>query len=353
MVLEDWPRAIDNNISQIAEELQHGRIGFLFGAGMSIQKKDIPSKTEDMPGHRLAFELILRGLYRHEADKDKIDETLKKQIEDAAGRYPLEVIASGIESELPFRGSDLTQILKQAVFEGKEPQPHEGHTHLASIMSRLNIPRLLFTTNWDTLIEDALGDRSVTIINDPQIFKLEEILLNKIGVVHLHGTFDNDPLIKETDLMSPDRPLFSLFLAELMTKSLVFIGYSLSDPNMRALYFRVNEILTKQRVNLGKTTYVVFPARDDVDRTLSAAVWDAPSRNAKYIPLDADEFFKRLKEQLETKGIKELKDELGKRLGVGENELNNKIEEIKSVFPDLGTTKQVLGYLDGITQGGS
>lgn len=303
-----------------------------------------------IPGQELAFQLILHSLYKHEADKSKLDEALKQKIYAAARRHPLEAIASGIVPELPFRNSDLADILRSVVFADKKPEPREAHTHLASIMSRLNIPRLLFTTNWDTLIEDVLGDRAVTITNSADISRLEETTSNKIGVVHLHGTF-SEPVIKESDLMSCDQPLFSLFLAELMTKSFVFVGYSLSDPNMRALYIKVNEILTRQRPNLGKTTYIVFPSEDDVDRTLSDAVWNSPSRNAKYIPLGAREFFIRLKEQMEIKGIKQLKDELAKRLDLGESDLNSKIEEIQSLFPDLGTLEQALGYLDGITRG--
>lgn len=218
-------------------------------------------------------------------------------------------------------------------------------------MARLTAPRLLFTTNWDTLIEEELSEGAVTITNNNlKMFELEEILLEKIGVVHLHGTFEDEPLIKESDLMSTDRPLFSLFLAELMTKSFVFVGYSLSDPNMRALYFRVDDILNRQRQNLRKLTYIVFPAKNDVDRSVSAATWSA--RNAKYIPLAADEFFERLHGRLGAKAIREIKDELKERLGVGEEELNGKIDDIKSVFTDLRATEQVLGYLDEITRGG-
>lgn len=344
MVPKDWEREVDNSVAHIAGELAHRRIGFLFGAGMSIQSGGIS-------GRQVAFELILRSLYKHEADKEEVDQAVKQNIDAVASKYPLEAIASGIQSEFPFQGTELNSILKEVVFRGEAPELHAGHTDLASIMALLNTPRLLFTTNWDTLIEDALEDRAVTIThnNFRSIFK-DDVLSNRIGVVHLHGTFEDDPLIEETDLMSTDRPLFSLFVAELMTKSFVFVGYSLSDPNMRALYFAVNEILMKQRVHLGKITYVVFPARNDVDRTVSAATWGA--RKAKYIPLPANEFFKRLHEQLEMKGIKELKEELRKRLSLTQQELDDKVNEIKSVFPDLGTNEQVLVYLDTITRGG-
>jgi hypothetical protein len=346
MSVQDWESKVDNDIGHIAEELARGRINFLFGAGMSIQSGSIP-------GAELAFKLILEGFFKSKSE-DNLEDDLEKQIRSVASKYPLEAIASGVEPELPFQETQLSTILKQVVFKGKNPELHDGHKHMAAIMQRLGTVRLLFTTNWDTLLEEALGNSAVTITNKKfHTLNLEEVLREKIGVVHLHGTFDEEPLIKETDLMSSQRPLFSLFLAELMAKSFVFVGYSLSDPNIRSLYFQANEILTNQRINLKKITYVVFPPSNDVDRNISSAVWLAPPRNAKYIPLAADEFFRRLYEQLEGKAMIELKKELQIRLSMTRDELNSKIEEIRSVFPDFATDQQVLGYLNMITKGGN
>lgn len=271
-----------------------------------------------------------------------------------ASKYPLEAIASVAESEITFQETQLCNILKEVVFKGEKPELHDGHKHMATIMQRLGTVRLLFTTNWDTLLEEALGNIAVTITNKEfHTLNLDEVLRDKIGVVHLHGTFNEEPLIKEKDLMSSRKPLFSLFLAELMAKSFVFVGYSLSDPNIRSLYFQANEILTSQRINLKKLTYVVFPPDNDVDRKISSEIWSSPLRNAKYIPLAADEFFKRLYEQLEGKAMIELKKELQTRLSMTRDELNSKIEEIRSVFPDFAADQQVLGYLNMITKGGN
>lgn len=115
MNLQDWEKDIDNNISHIAGELVRGRINFLFGAGMSIQSGGIPAK-------KLAFELILRSLYKFETDKERFNKELEKQIHDVASRYPLEAISSGIGKEFPFQTTDLTNILKQVVFAGNEPR---------------------------------------------------------------------------------------------------------------------------------------------------------------------------------------------------------------------------------------
>jgi hypothetical protein len=149
--------------------------------------------------------------------------------------------------------------------------------------------------------------------------------------------------------MDLDNPLFQLFLSEMMTKSFVFVGYSLSDPNIRALYYKASDILAKINKDLRKTTYVVFPPHDDVDRMISDCIWQA--RNATYIPLDARDFFSRLQTAIETHALNEIKEQLCKRLGVGMELINQRVEEIRRVFPDFSSSERVLLYLYSITKG--
>jgi hypothetical protein len=335
----DWEEKIDNDLFQIAKELLRGRIGFLFGAGMSIP-------SGGLPGTALAKELLVQGLFPAQARKP--DPDLAQRLDGAAGRYPLEAIAAGVVRRLPFQEQGLVRLLNETVFGGKEPACHNGHRQVASIVNRLGNIRLLFTTNWDSLLEKAFGESAAPIWKDDQLVNLDDLLAQKVGIVHLHGTFDDNPLIREDDLMNPAGPFFQLFLSELMSKSFVFVGYSLSDPNIRALYYKAASVLAARTANLHKTTFVVCPPRDDVDRLVATHVWDA--RNATYIPLGGEEFFDRLKNELETQAMEHFKRELEKRLGVTREELNAKIDELVSVFPDFETREQALLYLYSITK---
>lgn len=157
MANQDWENDLDNNIAHVAKELVRGRINFLFGAGMSMQSGGIP-------GGELAFELIRRAFYQQH-DKDALPCGLEMQIRQVAERYPLEAIASGAEAMFPFQETELSGMLEQVVFDDKEPQEHQGHTDMAALVQRLGSPKLLFTTNWDTLIEKALGEIATTITN--------------------------------------------------------------------------------------------------------------------------------------------------------------------------------------------
>jgi hypothetical protein len=337
---EDWQRNIDKHIRQIAKEMLRGRIGFLFGAGMSIPSGGLPGST-------LALELVKAGHF-----SEPLDPSEEQQMQDAASRYPLEAIAAGVAPNLTFQEAGLVELLKKTAFGGKDPDIHPGHKDLAAILKRIGSVRMLFTTNWDLLLKKAIGESAevITPTNEKKyIFRLSEMLAEKVAIVHLHGTFDDEPLIREQDLMSPDGPLFQIFLGELMTKSFVFVGYSLSDPNIRALYYKVGDILTTRHEKLQKTTYIVFPARNHVDRIVSMETWKA--RNATYVPLGADEFFRRLHRELETAATDELKEELRKRLGLSDvAEINNKIDEIIAVFPDFTTPHAALLYLYSITK---
>ena len=328
---------LQNNIAQITQELIEGRIGFLFGAGMSIPSGGIG-------GEELAYQLVWKALYRHEHEPNEI---FKEQLRAISKKYPLEAIAQGVVRKLPRENEQLIEILKQVVFEGKDPELHDGHKVMASLVNTrsLNL-KMLFTTNWDNLLKDALGNNA-EIITENNFTTLDKVVRGKTAIIHLHGTFADQPLIKENDLMNPNRPLFQLFLGELMTKSFVFVGYSLSDPNIRTLYFRAMDLLINTRKKLRKKTYIVFPARNDMERRVSEEVWG--QREAIYIPLGADEFFNRLYAELKTNVIKDIKQQLVKRLGITTEELNNKVEEIMKIFPDFDSSIHVLHYYNAIT----
>ncbi len=333
-----------NNIAQIAQELVAGRIGFLFGSGMSISSGGID-------GENLAYQLI-KDSYFLSRDDSK-DQKLMENIKKVSLKYPLEAIVSGIAKKAPFEKTSLKKILKDITFPKGKPEYHEGHSKLATIIEKLETISMLFTTNWDTLISDRIGESSEIVTPDnyeDYIFDLEIQKLNKILVVHLHGTFNDSPLICEEDLIDFEKPLFQIFLGELMTKAFVFVGYSLSDPNIKALYYKASNLLIKMNKKLHKKTYIVFPSKNEVEEMVSKCTWEA--RNAVYIPLTAEVFFVELHRAIETYALNGLKEEIRIRLGHKDMSLvNQRISEIGKVFPEFDSDDKSLLYLYSITKG--
>lgn len=329
----------DTHISQIASQLMKGRVGFLIGAGMSIP-------SGGLSGHQLAFQLVWKSLFQHH--HEPLPPDFKKELEEVAAKFPLEAVAEGAIPYLGFEQWDLQELLKESVFGNKTPAINDGHRALAAIVAKLRI-RMLFTTNWDELLKEALSESAETI-TERRFRELDKVLdIGKTAIVHLHGTFADDPLVKESDLMDPDRPLFQIFLGELMTKIFVFVGYSLGDPNIRSLYFKSADILKQRSEKLRKTTYVVAPPSSDVDRRLSEAVWRA--RHATYIPMSGEDFFQALYKETVTHALDGLKKRLRERLDVSAEDLQVKVDEIINVFPSFEAPEQVLFYLDAITRG--
>ena len=332
---------IQNNIARIAKELLLGRIGFLFGSGMSIPSGGINGKD-------LAYRLVKDGLFPGIAG----NVTLESRLREVAGKYPLKAVASGVQINQTFQGAGLTRMLREVTFPNGPPEQHDGHRELAKMLARTRSIRMLFTTNWDSLLEEAIGQGQaleVSAKNQGQfIFDIEDYKAKNIVVIHLHGTFD-DPIICENEVMNADTPLYQLFFGELMTKCFVFVGYSLSDPDTRAIYYRVSDILTRVNKDLRKTTYIVSPPPNEKDRMISDCIWKA--RNATYIPLDAKEFFVSLNTAIEEYALADMKEQLRKRLGYSSMDLiDQKIEEITRVFPDLGNPERALLYLYSITK---
>lgn len=151
---------------------------------------------------------------------------------------------------------------------------------------------IVVTTNWDSLIEDAV--RKYTSEQYRVIAKKEHSTFigieDSIKIVKLHGTLDdeNSIIITEDDYLDAmagkhAQALFQWLATTLLVETVVFVGYSLSDPNILFLYEELRKISGLHKFD----HYIVNgenPNENDIKR------WS--ERGVKFLPLKARDFFR-------------------------------------------------------------
>lgn len=112
---------------------------------------------------------------------------------------------------------------------------------------------LIYTTNYDRIIErafDLRGAASHTIAN------LDDIVAapadTSTQIVKLHGTFDDDASLVLTETSYFDRlefeaPIDIKMRADILGKTLLFIGYSLKDLNIRYMLYKLHKMRRQMR----------------------------------------------------------------------------------------------------------
>ena len=174
----------------------------------------------------------------------------------------------------------------QDTFTKPTVKPLRAHEYLAYLECNV------ITTNYDTLIERAFreaGRRCGTIVREDDLTRMQDV-----NVVKIHGcvTHLDTVVITEEDYyrwLITDSEIKTLIRLWFLQRPIVFIGFSLSDPNLRQLYYglrlRFREAL--------QVTYAVFKERlDNYDMRF------IEEQKIKIIELDATAFLEKLVEQV-------------------------------------------------------
>jgi hypothetical protein len=123
------------------------------------------------------------------------------------------------------------------------PDETLAKSRVHELIVELDFP-IVYTTNFDRNLERsfALRDKDfVKIVNAKDVARVRPGVTQ---LVKLHGDFDDDAsiVIAETDYLdrlSFDSPLDMKFQADALGKTLLFVGYSLTDLNIRFLLHRL------------------------------------------------------------------------------------------------------------------
>jgi hypothetical protein len=210
---------------------------FFCGAGISRGLKD----EQGFPGGReLAREMAEKLLGRTVSDDESLD---------------LKQIAQEVVWKDKGSRNRLNEYLLK-VFDNPKITPLRAHKALAALECNV------ITTNYDTLIEQAFRQaekRCGTVVRENDLTRMQDV-----NVVKIHGcvTDVDNIVIAEEDYygwLVSDSEMKTLVRLWFFQRPIIFIGFSLSDPNFRQLYYDL-------RLRFGealKVAYAVFKERSD------------------------------------------------------------------------------------------
>jgi hypothetical protein len=123
------------------------------------------------------------------------------------------------------------------------PEKTLRQSRVHELIVKLDFP-IIYTTNFDRNLETAFelrGKSFVKIVDAKDIARASE---KETQIIKLHGDFDDDDsiVLAETDYLdrlSFESPLDIKFRADALAKTILFLGYSLSDLNIRFLLHRL------------------------------------------------------------------------------------------------------------------
>jgi hypothetical protein len=312
-------RADDDHYLSIAEKLAGGRMIPFLGAGANLCDRGDEPWEPDSPflpsGSELADYLAQRGRYPDSRDHNLLRVS---QYVDAA------------------QGEDELYVYLREVF-GSEYRPTSLHRLLARtarLLAETDQPQLLtVTTNYDDLLEVALAEEGLDFdvvwyeakhnaaahgrflhrapgkkpksFARPNKYAGIPIALERPAILKLHGCLNRDSASDDSYVVTEDSyidylsvgdvgALIPIALWQRMTSnSLLFLGYSLNDWNLRVI---LNRIWGTRKL-VAKSWAIQREPADPKISKIEQTLWDA-RENVKLVYCELSEYVQELEAKL-------------------------------------------------------
>ena len=134
--------------------------------------------------------------------------------------------------------------LMDRAFNPSDEKIAKSRAHSALVEMNL---QTIYTTNYDTIIERAFELRDHPYHTVANIDDIATAPMGTTRVVKFHGTFSDDASLVLTESSYFDRLDFESAIdiqlrADTLGRSLLFIGYSLSDLNIRYMLYKLHKL---------------------------------------------------------------------------------------------------------------
>lgn len=115
-----------------------------------------------------------------------------------------------------------------------------------TIIAENNFP-IIYTTNYDGWLEEAFRVRDRSFVKVLNVSDMRRIAPGCVQIIKFHGDFeDRDSMVlgesSYFDRLSFESPLDIKLRADVLGKSVLFIGYSLTDINIRLLFYKLSQL---------------------------------------------------------------------------------------------------------------
>jgi hypothetical protein len=133
---------------------------------------------------------------------------------------------------------------------------------------------VIYTTNYDSWLEETFQRAGKPFRKIVDVANLAETRTGETEIIKFHGDFDNPDTIVLAESsflrrMSLDEPLDIRLRADSLAKPILFIGYSMRDPNIRYLLFKLRQLWQLTATTSKKpTSYLLLSDGNEVQQCL-------------------------------------------------------------------------------------
>jgi len=127
---------------------------------------------------------------------------------------------------------------------------------------------LIYTTNYDRNLERIHQLKKKPFNKIKSVLDIANALSDATQIVKFHGDFDDDEslVVTESDYFERlqfEAPLDIKFRADVLSRSVLFVGYSLNDLNMRLLLYRLHKMWENAGFAAQRPPCFIFLLRPD------------------------------------------------------------------------------------------